>query len=356
VGGIPPGFARIPRERLRALNVPAADRKSVSKRTGSPTSIDAPVQNEQLPRADVAPAPQSGFMPGNGSEGGASAGAISPLAATAPGEALTGTSATEARTALAASAAPNAIVLENQKPGSPRSEWDLAGAATGNIEGFTTNISYNVGQRVDFKIDTSSTNYRVDIYRLGYYGGAGARKVATLQHQGAAPVQPDALVEASTGMVDAGNWSVTDSWTMPADAVSGVYVAKLVRQDGTFGEAHVPFIVRNEASTSDIVFQTSDLTWQAYNGWGGANVYGGNGPGGGTAPGPRLRGQLQPADRDARWHRLRLRAAGLHLRRGVSGAALDGAERLRRLLHLGRRCLAQRRAAAEPPHLHLGRP
>ena len=93
------------------------------------------------------------------------------------------------------------------------------------------------------------------------------------------------LRDATTGMVDAGNWAVSASWAVPADAVSGVYIAKLVRQDGTAGENHIPFIVRDDSSHSDIVFQTADKTWQAYNGWGGANFYGGNGPATGQGAG-----------------------------------------------------------------------
>src|SRR4051794_39049122 len=63
---------------------------------------------------------------------------------------------------------------------------------------------------------------------------------------------------------------------MLSDAVSGAYVANVVQGTQVF---QIPFIVKNPNSTSDIVFQTSDETWQAYNGWGGANLYGGNGPG-----------------------------------------------------------------------------
>ena len=40
----------------------------------------------------------------------------------------------------------------------------------------------------------------------------------------------------------------------------------------------IPFIVRNDGTPSDILFQTSDTTWQAYNPWGGYNLY--QGPGG----------------------------------------------------------------------------
>nr|WP_245309921.1 DUF4082 domain-containing protein [Rhizobium sp. R339] len=185
---------------------------------------------------------------------------------------------------LAAAAASNAIVLENQKQGNPESEWGIDGAGSSNIEGFATDISVDNGKTINFKINTNSTNYRIDIYRLGYYGGMGARKVHTIQHTGL-QTQPNALRNATTGTVDAGNWAVSASWTVPEDAVSGVYIAKLVRQDGTSGENHIPFIVRDDSSQSDIVFQTADQTWQAYNGWGGANLYGGNGPATGQGAG-----------------------------------------------------------------------
>jgi Domain of unknown function (DUF4082)/Cadherin-like domain len=184
----------------------------------------------------------------------------------------------------AAATSTNPIVLENQKPGNPQSEWDIVGAGSSNIEGFATDISVDVGDQIDFKINTDSSNYRIDIYRLGYYGGMGARKVHTIQHTGVQN-QPAPLRDATTGLVDAGNWSVSASWDVPEDAVSGVYIAKLVREDGVEGANHIPFIVRDDSSTSDIVFQTSDTTWQAYNGWGGANFYGGDGPATGQGAG-----------------------------------------------------------------------
>ena len=169
----------------------------------------------------------------------------------------------------------NAIALENQRPGNPASEWDLGGPASETIEGFTTRISVNRGTTVHFKINTTSSNYRIDLYRLGYYGGLGARKVATIQRNSPSP-QPAPGGDPAIGLRDAGNWSVTASWAVPADAVSGVYLAKLVRQDGVAGASHIPFVVRADGTQHDIAFQTSDTTWHAYNGWGGANLYGGN--------------------------------------------------------------------------------
>ncbi len=59
---------------------------------------------------------------------------------------------------------------------------------------------------------------------------------------------------------------------MPANAVSGVYIAKLTRTDNG-GASHIVFIVRDDASTSDILFKTADATWQAYNNYGGNSLY-----------------------------------------------------------------------------------
>ena len=130
---------------------------------------------------------------------------------------------------------------------------------------------------MQFKIDnlTGNSNYQIQIYRMGYYGGDGARLITTLQHTTSSVVQPAPITNAATGEVDAGNWSVTDSWAIPSTAVSGVYLANVVQGNQVF---QIPFIVKDPNSTSDIVFQTADETWQAYNGWGGADLYGGNGP------------------------------------------------------------------------------
>ncbi|WDR02951.1 DUF4082 domain-containing protein [Devosia algicola] len=174
----------------------------------------------------------------------------------------------------------NPIVLENQKQGTPENVW-MIGEADASIEGFAQQFTINHGQTVDFKIDTDSTNYRIDIYRLGYYGGDGARKVATIdKNLSTAATQPVPIFDPTTRLVDAGNWSVTASWDIPQDAVSGVYFARLTRFDGSGGENMIPFIVRDDEAPSDITFQTADTTWQAYNWWGGYNFYGGVDEGG----------------------------------------------------------------------------
>ena len=76
--------------------------------------------------------------------------------------------------------------------------------------------------------------------------------------------QPACLEDSATGLIDCGNWAVSASWTVPVDATSGIYFAKVVRED-TGGASHIVFVVRDDAGGSEILFQTSDTTWQAYN-------------------------------------------------------------------------------------------
>ena len=126
---------------------------------------------------------------------------------------LTATSGSQTATTTF-SDAPNKIVLENQKAGIAKSVWAIHGSIANQgdsqIEGFATQISTNAGQTVFFKIDTASSGYTLDVYRLGYYSGNGARLVATMHHAGAAD-QPNPIFRDSTNTVDAGNWSITDS-------------------------------------------------------------------------------------------------------------------------------------------------
>jgi hypothetical protein len=171
----------------------------------------------------------------------------------------------------------NAIVVENCKQGTPSGIWDIPGAGDDSIQGFATDISVNRGTTVHFKVDTAASAYRLDIYRMGYYGGDGARLVDTVHHTGVQD-QPPCATDGGTGLVDCGSWSESAAWNVPATATSGIYFAHLVREDGTAGESHIVFIVRDDASRSGLLFQTSDTTWQAYNDFGGHSLYSG-GPG-----------------------------------------------------------------------------
>lgn len=188
---------------------------------------------------------------------------------------------------LSGCAAPvHAVACENEVSGTSPAIWDVTGRGSEYIRGFSTDISVNRGSTIRFKINTSpnpsiplATAYHIDIYRIGFYQGNGARLVqANLFPSVSLPqVQPNCLRIPDSGssgeIVDCGNWAESASWTVPATAVSGVYIAKLVRDDVPNQASHIIFVVRNDASNSDIVFQTSDTTWQAYNSYGGVGLY-----------------------------------------------------------------------------------
>ena len=62
--------------------------------------------------------------------------------------------------------------------------------------------------------------------------GTGPARSTTIQPSATLPQnQPNCLNDSTTGLIDCGNWDVSASWDVPADAVSGIYFAKLVRED-----------------------------------------------------------------------------------------------------------------------------
>ncbi|HXI30782.1 MAG TPA: N,N-dimethylformamidase beta subunit family domain-containing protein, partial [Vicinamibacterales bacterium] len=167
--------------------------------------------------------------------------------------------------------ATNPIPAENLLTGNPRSEWDITGSGDATIQGFATDISVNKGGTISFKVTTTAALFSMNVYRLGYYQGNGARKVGTITNI-TGRSQPACITDAATGLYDCGNWTASTSWSVPANAVSGIYIARIARND-TGGASHIPFIVRDDALQADIVLQANDTTWQAYNQYGGHSVY-----------------------------------------------------------------------------------
>ncbi|MBW4028565.1 MAG: DUF4082 domain-containing protein [Acidobacteria bacterium] len=167
-------------------------------------------------------------------------------------------------------------MAENCLQGNPASEWDVKTGDAGDptIQGFATDISVNAGDTVFFKIKTPATSYTINIYRMGYYGGLGARRITSVAPSATLPQsQPPCISDSTVGLSDCGNWNVSASWQVPANAVSGIYFAHLIRSD-TGGDSHIVFIVRNDAGSSAILFQTADAAWEAYNYYGGGSLYG----------------------------------------------------------------------------------
>ena len=180
--------------------------------------------------------------------------------------------------ATAAAPSPtNPITAENALPGT--TSWQMPDATGTAIEGYTSQVSTLPGGPLAFHVSTApAASYRIQIYRLGWYAGAGARLMTCLpscstdEPGSAKPVPPP---DPTTGEVTAG-WPVTDSLTVPSNWVSGYYVAKLVLTNGTQqGSAGSVYFVVKEPTTSHsaILVAAPVNTWEAYNGWGGKSLY-----------------------------------------------------------------------------------
>jgi hypothetical protein len=168
--------------------------------------------------------------------------------------------------------AENPVLLENQLEG--HSDWKLTNFATSEIAGYATAVSVNRGGVIDFKVHVpSGGNYTIDLYRLGWYGGKGARKVWSSPgpqpgHNQPLPTQP----AAGTNLVDCQAWTTTDTVPLDIEWPSGLYHAKLTELT-TQKQAAIWFVVRDDDSRADILFQAPFTTLHAYNNYGSKCLY-----------------------------------------------------------------------------------
>ena len=193
--------------------------------------------------------------------------------------------ATAQGTAVVAAGVANAVAVENSLPGTVG--WDQSPTAPASyIDGYTSEVSVTPGQQVQLHITgAAGVRYRIEIYRLGWYQGIGARLqqcVPSCTSDEAVVARPPMVApDPVTGFLDAG-WPVTDVVTLPGGSVSGLYLAKVVVTSGaTVGEARpITFVVREALPASTILVQIGVNTDEAYNNWGGKSLYTFNSSGG----------------------------------------------------------------------------
>ena len=178
-----------------------------------------------------------------------------------------------ARQCTTATRSDNPVAAENLCVGTKNWQPDRPIGPTNAIEGFTAPVSVNGGERIKIYVSTIASTYRFEIYRLGWYQGLGGRLVYS-----SSPLrginQPAPTIDPVTHMVSCSDWSTPATLVVPPTWVSGVYVVKLLSSLGYM--RYTSFVVRNDASHSAILFQTSVLTYQAYNTWGGYSLYRGS--------------------------------------------------------------------------------
>ena len=185
---------------------------------------------------------------------------------------------------------PDLVKAENTKPGASfqltrMKPDDAKSYRTSLIEGYCSRQSVKAGEKLDIFVSTKPVaRFTIDIFRMGYYDGAGARLMTTLgPFQGKTQPVPEM---ADTRLREC-QWDASTSLTIPADWPSGVYLGRLTTQPGgsllqrdtpaanttdrpaasePYWQSYIIFIVTDDRP-ADILFQCSDNTWQAYNRW-----------------------------------------------------------------------------------------
>ena len=166
---------------------------------------------------------------------------------------------------MAASA--NPITVENQQPGSAGwkigvGDFSVADDVSRQIKGYASATSVNKGEAITLHVTVNpAQTYTMDVYRMGWYQGLGGR---LLQHIG--PLdgfqQPACPVDPVTGLIEC-NWTPSYTLAVPTTVTSGVFLVKLTNAQGY--QNYITFVVRDDASSADILYQTSVTTYQAYN-------------------------------------------------------------------------------------------
>jgi hypothetical protein len=166
-------------------------------------------------------------------------------------------------------------------PPPPTATWQVVPpTAPRAIEGYASQVSVGPGETLALHVSTTPTaSYRVEFYRLGWYGGQGATFLGCLPHGCATDEtgspQPMGAPDPSTGELSE-SWPTTDTLEIPAAWASGYYLAKLVLTSGpdVGSSSAIPIVVREPAGAkADVLVVEPVNTWQAYNDWGGLSLY-----------------------------------------------------------------------------------
>jgi hypothetical protein len=159
----------------------------------------------------------------------------------------------------------NAIYLENQQAGT--TSWQITNPVTESapeIVGYASATSVPPGGTLPFKISlATSGQYTINVYRLGYYGGTGGRLMGSFGPFTGAKQSTCGVTDFNTLLVEC-KWTTSFTLQIGSNWTSGLYMAKLTKQTGG-KQSQIWFVVRNDASQADIVFQSSFNTFLAYN-------------------------------------------------------------------------------------------
>jgi hypothetical protein len=175
-----------------------------------------------------------------------------------------------------------AIARENQQRGT--TQWQLdVGANTTFIQGYAGMVSALAGQQVPLYISSQQPiGYQLDVYRIGWYGGAGGRLMFWVRdlHSLAQGTwnNYDGLIGCTTCTLDPTtrlrqlHWKLSYTLTVGANWLTGVYLIKMTAAN--HAEGFIPLVIRDDTTPTAVLANVPVNTYQAYNLWGGYSLYG----------------------------------------------------------------------------------
>ena len=164
------------------------------------------------------------------------------------------------------------VEQENARPGT--SAWRIPAQASSAIDGFADKAYAADGQTVRLYVSTPAASFHVEAYRMGYYGGAGARHVWSFPPKRGG-LQRQCPRTPGTNLVSCAGWHPSLSVRLTDLFVPGDYLFKLVGNGGQ--QSYVPLTVWDPRSHSAYLVKNDVFTWQAWNAYGGYDFYDGVG-------------------------------------------------------------------------------
>ncbi len=165
------------------------------------------------------------------------------------------------------------VLAENAKRGT--TAWEIPhGVVPGAIEGFADENYVATGARVTLYVSTRAPSYRVEAFRMGYYGGTGARLVWTSRRLRARR-QPACTLTTGINMVSCANWHASMRLRISRAFVQGDYLLKLVADSRIQG--YVLLTVWDPSSRATYLLMNRSFVEQGWNTFGGFSYYQGEG-------------------------------------------------------------------------------
>jgi len=147
----------------------------------------------------------------------------------------------------------NPIVVENQQTGT--NQWSIPFSAVGSdavgqIKGYASATSVNKGESITFYVNVNPTQtYTIDVYRMGWYQGLGARLMLHIGPLDGVP-QPTCPTDGITGMIEC-QWAPAYTLATQSSWTSGIYLATLTNSQQL--QNYILFAVRDDSRVAALL-------------------------------------------------------------------------------------------------------